>query len=108
MAFAAFDTSLEMIQAMKPVIKAVEKKNRKLADQMMRAASSVPLNISEGAGRFGGDRQHCYRIAAGSAREVRAALRVAQLWDYLEDSVVESVDAVLDRQLALLWGLTKP
>ncbi len=108
MGFAAFETSLEMVKAMKPVIKEVEKKNRKLADQMMRAASSVPLNISEGAGRFGRDRQYCYTIAAGSAREVRAALRVAQLWDYLEDSVVEAVDGILDRQLALLWGLTKP
>jgi len=108
MGFAAFETSLEMVKAIKPLIRQVEKKNKKLADQMMRAASSVPLNISEGAGRFGGDRQHSYRIAAGSAREVRAALRVAQLWDYLDDSVVEAVDAVLDRQLALLWGLTKP
>jgi len=108
MGFAAFDTSLQMIEAIKPVIRIVEKKNPKLADQMMRAASSVPLNISEGAGRFGRDRQHSYRIAAGSARELRAALRVAQLWDYLDDSVVESVDGLVDKQLALLRGITKP
>ena len=108
MGFHAFDVSLEMIEAMKPVIARVAKKNAKLADQMLRAASSVPLNISEGAGRCGRDRQHAYRIAAGSARELRATLRVARLWDYLDDSIVESVDAILDRQLALLWGLTKP
>jgi len=108
MGFHAFDVSLEMISAMKPVIQRVAAKNRGLADQMMRAASSVPLNISEGSQRTGRDRQHAYRVAAGSARELRAALRVAQLWGYLDDSVVESVDGILDRELAMLWRLTKP
>ena len=68
----------------------------------------VFINISEGSQRIGRDRQHAYRIAAGSARELRAALRVAQLWDYVDDSVVESVDGILDSELSLLWGLTKP
>ena len=108
MGFHAFDVSLEMIEAVKPAIQRVAKKDRALANQMRRAASSVPLNISEGSQRFGRDRQHHYRIAAGSARELRAALRVAQLWDYVGDSVVESVDGILDKELALLWGLTKP
>ena len=104
MGFHAFEVSLEMIEAMRPVIQRVAKKDWALADQMRRAASSVPLNISEGSQRIGRDRQHAYRVAAGSARELRAALRVAQLWDYVDDSVVESVDGILDRELALLWG----
>ena len=108
MGFHAFDVSLEMIAAIKPVIQRVAQRDRKLADQMRRAASSVPLNISEGSQRAGRDRQQHHRIAAGSARELRAALRVAQLWDYIDDSAVESVDGVLDRELALLRGLTKP
>jgi len=108
MGFHAFDVSLEMIAAVKPVIQRVATKNRAHADQMMRAASSVPLNVSEGSQRTRRDRQHHYRIAAGSARELRAALRVAQLWDYVDGSIVESVDGISDKQLALLWGLTKP
>jgi len=108
MGFHAFDVSLKMIAAVKPVIQRVATKNRALADQMMRAAASVPLNVSEGSQRSGRDRQHHYRIAAGSARELRAAMRVAQLWDYVDDSVAESVDGILDRELAILWRLTKP
>ena len=107
MGFHAFDVSLEMIAAVKPVIQRVASKDRALADQMRRAAASVPLNIAEGSRRGGRDRQQLFRIAAGSARELRAALRVAQLWDYVDDAVVESVDGILDRELALLWGLTR-
>ena len=108
MGFHAFEVSLEMIAAVKPVIQRVAARDRALADQMRRCAASVPLNVSEGSQRAGRDRQHSYRVAAGSARELRAALRVAQLWGYVDDEVVESVDGLLDRELALLWGLTKP
>jgi len=107
MGFHAFDVSLEMIAAMKPVIQRVAQRDRALADQMRRAAASVPLNVSEGSQRNGRDRQHSFRVAAGSARELRASLRVAQLWGYVDDATVESVDAILDRELALLWGLTR-
>ena len=108
MGFHAFEVSLEMIAAVRPVIQRVAARDRALSDQMRRSAASVPLNISEGSQRQGRDRQHSYRVAAGSARELRAALRVAQLWGYVDDDVVESVDGLLDRELALLWGLTKP
>ena len=38
-----------------------------VADQAIRAASSVVLNLAEGQGRIGRDRQHFWRIAYGSA-----------------------------------------
>ena len=108
MGFVAYEVSLEMIAAVGPVISAVANRDRALADQMRRAASSVPLNVAEGSRRAGRDRKHCYRIAAGSAHELRTAIRVAQTWGYLDGSSVQSVDALLDRELALLWGLTRP
>ena len=108
MGFVAYDVSLEMIAAVGPAISAVAKRDRSLADQMRRAASSVPLNVAEGSRRAGRDRKHCYRIAAGSAHELRTALRVAETWGYVERGSAQSVDALLDRELALLWGLTRP
>jgi four helix bundle protein len=71
-----------------------------------RAGSSVPLNIAEGARRTGRDRHHAYRIAAGSAAEVRAALSVAHGWGYIEPLQAQTTDALIDRLLALLWRLT--
>src|SRR5215470_4937885 len=108
MGFVAYEVSLEMVKSAAPVIQAVARRDRALADQMRRAASSVPLNIAEGARRTGRDRKHSYRIAAGSAHELRTAIRVAESWGYLDPQSVGAVDALLDRELALLWGLTKP
>ena len=47
-----------------------------LADQVIRSASSVPANLSEGHGRSGRDRNHHWRIAYASAKEVDTHLRL--------------------------------
>ena len=49
-----------------------------LADQVKRAASSVPANIAEGAGRYGSaDKRRFYVIARGSVFEIASHLQVA-------------------------------
>jgi len=55
----------------------------------------------------GKDRLHFFRIAAGSAEETRVHLRVAVAWGWLDESDVETSMALVDRQLRLLWGLTR-
>ena len=78
--FHAYDAALGLVTALRPVIGQLAKKDRALTDQMRRAASSVALNIAEGNRRNGQDRVQFFRIAAGSAAEVRAALEVAAAW----------------------------
>ena len=102
--FEAYEIALAMVAELGPVVKRLAQMDRGLADQVRRAASSVPLNLAEGARRTGRDRLHCYRIAAGSAAEVRAALRVAQAWGELVPCVAAL--GLLDRVLAMLWRLT--
>lgn len=49
-----------------------------LVDQIRRASSSIVLNFAEGCGRSSRkDRERCFTIARGSAREVQACLDVA-------------------------------
>ncbi len=63
-------------------------------------------NIAEGARREGKDRLRFDRFAHGSANEIRAVLDGADAWGWSIDAA--HARAVLDRELALLWGLTHP
>lgn len=102
--FVALDVSLKLIEALAPVVPAIERRDRSLGDQIRRAASSVSLNLAEGERSAKGNKQKHYAIAHGSANEVRAALLVARAWGWSEPN--ERALAVLDRLLAILWGLT--
>ena len=84
----------------------VRRHNAKVADQIVDAASSSAANLAEGNRRVGRDRLHFFRIAAGSADETRAHLRVALAWGWVANNDVERTLQLLDRQLALIWGLT--
>jgi four helix bundle protein len=86
----------------------VEKKDRDLASQIRRAAASITLNLREGAERRGKDREHLWRIAAGSAAEVDEALHIALAWDYAPAELVTPAQALASRVIALLWRLAPP
>ena len=107
MKLVAYEVALETIGALRAPVSVLEKTDRGLADQIRRAASSVVLNLQEGRGRMGKDRRQCWRIAAGSAREVRAALEVARAWGHVGADVVGPALALLDRELAMLWRMTE-
>jgi four helix bundle protein len=87
------------------VLLRLQRRDKALADQARRAASSVLLNLEEGNQRTGGDRDHLFRIAAGSLAELRAALRIAIVWRHVEEPVAAL--ALLDRLGGLLYGLTR-
>jgi four helix bundle protein len=104
MSFAAYDVSLELLRVLAPLVPAIKKHDRDLADQMRRAATSVVLNINEGRRRCGGDQRRSFEIANGSAHEVLAAIDAAVAWGWLDDAAVAR--QLLDRILAMLWRLT--
>lgn len=58
------------------------------------------------AATAGLDRIHCWRIAAGSAEEVRASLLVADAWGYVEPGLLAPSLALLDRISAMLYRMT--
>jgi four helix bundle protein len=105
--FVAFEVALEVIESLRGVVAVIRKQDMKLAQQIVAAASSVAANLAEGNKRVGRDRVQFFRIAAGSAAETRAHLRVALAWGWVEASEAERAFKLLDRQLALLWGLTR-
>ena len=107
MAFVALEVATELIGGLGEVVPRIETRDRSLADQIRRAASSIALNIAEGGERSGRDRKHCFRIASGSAEEVRAALGVAAAWGYTTTKALEPSYERLHRLRGLLYGLVK-
>ncbi len=96
MQFRIYDVMIEVLRGLQPVVGAIDARDRDLARQLRRAASSVALNSAEGCGSRAGTRRERYRNALGSALETGACLDVAMACGY-----VSGVDA------ALLDGLDK-
>ena len=104
--FRALEISLETIRGLREPVAVIRRRSERLAVQVEMAATSVALNLAEGSRRAGKDRLHHFRIAAGSAAEVRCGLRVAEAWGYLdEESIAGSLER-LDALLAILWSLS--
>jgi four helix bundle protein len=104
--FVALEVALQVVAEARGPVMVIRRADTELAQQIVRAASSVVANIAEGNGRFGKDRVRFFRIAAGSAEETRAHLRVALAWGWVEPDRINTVLVSIDRVVALLWRLT--
>src|SRR5882672_86571 len=70
-----YQCSIQFLALTTEVADDVPRGNAALLDQLRRAASSIPLNIAEAAGRTGkADAARAYAIARGSAMECAAVL----------------------------------
>jgi four helix bundle protein len=77
-----------------------------LADQLRRAATSVSLNIAEGAGEFAGpDKARFYRMALRLATECAAVLDVCASLGLVEVDRARPGRALLQRMVAMLTAL---
>ena len=105
MALIVHSVALEMVGAIRPLVGRIRARDRSLADQLSRAASSVVLNISEAEYSDPGNRRARFHTAAGSNREARAALQLAAAWGYIATGDTLSAERLADRVQAMLWRL---
>jgi four helix bundle protein len=101
----AYTVALEAAAETLALVKKVPAPFRSLADQVIRAASSVPANLAEGHGRFGRDRMNHWRIAYGSAKEVDAFVRLLATSGSIEAERAAAALELFDRVRALTWKL---
>ena len=106
--FIAHEKALEAASIAISLVVNVPAPLRSLADQVVRSASSVPANLSEGAGRSGKDRFYHWRIAYGSAKEVDDHLRLLMGAGVVNHRRAESALALFDDVRALTWRLLHP
>src|SRR5690606_68306 len=76
--FQILAVALELIEHLRAPVQRLQTHDSDLARQLRRAASSVPLNLSEGNRRAGKDRRHLFRVAAGSAAEVQTCETISR------------------------------
>ena len=105
--FKVAEMSFQLIEELRPLVIEIKKRDRSLADQLMRAASSVALNISEGQLSDPGNMRARFFTAAGSASESRAALRVAAGWRHITPEAAAPARELLNQIIAILWKLTR-
>jgi four helix bundle protein len=108
MPFDAYDRSLELLRTLAPHVTSIASADGSLADQLRRAAASVPLNIAEGNRRTGRDKANRFRIALGSAAEVAACLDVGCALGYLDASRLTAARELVDRVRAMTYRLSRP
>ncbi len=105
--FLAYDRALEAVRLVRAPLERIRRANRSLTDQIVRAASSVLLNLGEGSQRRGADRAHFYRIAAGSAAEVRAALDAAEALGFVDAHEIAAASDRFAQVVAMLRAITR-
>ena len=103
-----YNAAIEFVAVSDDVVEHLPRGRRYLADQLLRAAVSIPLNIAEGAGEFSRkDKRRFYRIALRSATEAAAILDVCRRLELDDPSRLGAGRDLLLRIVAMLTRLTK-
>jgi four helix bundle protein len=100
--------AIEFLTLCVPLLNGLPRGSSALADQLRRAAMSIPLNIAEAEGRTGGaDKARTYAIARGSAMECAAILDVYKALGIIEESSYLRGIELLCRVVAMLTKLCR-
>lgn len=100
-----YTATVDFISLAHRIIAAFPVGHANLADQLRRAATSIALNIAEGAGEFSKpDKARFYRFARRSATESGAALDVAVR---LELATAAQCNAARETLIRIVSMLTK-
>jgi four helix bundle protein len=107
MAFQVKELCIQLIEVLARLIPRLKQRDKSLADQLSRAATSIALNLGEAELSDPGNRKARLFSAAGSANETLTALRVAVAWRHLPARETEAAMALGRRIVAILWRMTR-
>jgi len=103
-----YQRSIEFLALISEISEHVPRGHSSLLDQLQRAASSIPLNIAEAAGRTGrADAMRAYAIARGSAMECAAVLDALAVLKVVGSSDKVRASEILERVVAMLTRLCR-
>ena len=108
--------ALGVIQLERPLVDAVNRRDRDLASwffnhssasQLRRVLSSISLNLAEGFGCSSGNQRLRFETALGSLKEAQAAIRIAVPWGYFSQSAAAETVASLHTLGGRVFGLVR-
>ena len=103
-----YTCSIQFLALSMRLVSSLPKGNAKLADQLRRAALSIPLNVAEGAGRATGpDGARHYAIARGSAMECAAIVDAMQILELVNEDDHRQAVELLERIVAMTTKLCR-
>ena len=103
--FQALDVATQAATACIELANNIRKPFGDVVSQLTRAALSVPLNLTEGAGRNGKARKNFYRIAYGSTRESMEIVEILLKLKFVDPKQAKNCLYLLDRVGAMCWRL---
>jgi len=106
MSLKVAEVAYVVVTELRPFLPRIKRCDRALADQLLRAANSMVLNIGEAEYSDAGTRRSRFFTAAGSANETRSALRLAAAWGYVTAKQLEVTMLRLGEVQAMLWKLS--
>ena len=102
-----YNVAVEFVALAEEIAEELPRGRAYLADQLRRAATSVVLNIAEGAGEFSGEEKaRFYRMARRSATECAAAIDVCRRLNLPNDASLDAGRKLLLRIVSMLIALT--
>ncbi len=99
--------ALAVVELSRPLVEAVQRKDRDLASQLRRAIGSIALNLSEGFGCSGGNGRVRFETALRSLNEAKTAIRVAVAWGYVVQAAANETLESMQRLGGWVNGLVK-
>jgi four helix bundle protein len=103
-----YQCAIHFVAATLKLLAQMPKGHAQLADQLRRAAFSIPLNIAEGAGKTTSpDRCRFHAIARGSAMECAAILDIVALFDIVSAADISMAKTLLVRIVSMLSKMSR-
>ncbi len=103
-----YQVGIDFVGLADDVVEKLPRGRAYLADQLQRAALSIPLNIAEGAGEFSlRDKKRFYRMALRSATECAAIFDVCRRIKLSEEPLLNAGRDLLFRIVSMLTRLTQ-
>jgi len=103
-----YKVSIDFVVMMDQIIEQFPRGRAYLADQLQRAATSIPLNIAEGAGEYSGaEKNRFYRIAKRSATECAGILDICVRLRLINEEQYIKGRGLLTRLISMLTKLAQ-